>query len=215
MDEAVAQQSIYNTHRVAHPLRNTYVSRHSAKARSFMTQENTNAPVAPAVNDTLRKAARLVAEHHASQQKAQGLLHKSYPQPKYLKGFNAGNDLQKRDSTSSFWVGDITHTGHAPMGADDSYLVSLASQYRENISYTFRSSVMLPTRYLLVEQKAMVSQMTLTPSMVRRIVPHGQAATVSTARDEVNTAADLQCQRPSRMMTIADRAVYPPQPKEP
>ena len=119
---ASTQQGSYNSHRVAHPKRNTGISKDSAKAQSLRKTAQSNGPKAPVLTPTLRAAAALVAEHQARQKQANGTLHKTYSLPKYLKGYS--DKLKTRDSgPSTYWLGLIKHTGLAPMGANDSYPV--------------------------------------------------------------------------------------------
>lgn len=75
---AVAQQSAYNTYRVAHPRRNTYRSRPSGAASASPGRKRSDEPAAPELNNSLRAAAALLAEHHARPRLANGTLHRSY-----------------------------------------------------------------------------------------------------------------------------------------
>ncbi|RDW56742.1 pectin lyase fold factor [Coleophoma cylindrospora] len=115
--EAVAQQSEYNTYRVANPRRNTYESRHSATAKHKRAGE----PAPPTLNTTLLAAAALVAEHHAAQKLSNGTLHNSYtaftqlPRPLVIPS-------QEKRATSDYWVPLADH-GVPPMGSDSSYPV--------------------------------------------------------------------------------------------
>jgi glucan 1,3-beta-glucosidase len=133
VEEAVAQQNIYNNYRVANPKRNTYVSRHSPEAKSSKNKRE-NGPVAPTLNATVLAAASRLAEFNAAAQFANGTLHKKYPQPQYLTKFNSATNVTKRaygdagyeDGLSygdPYWVAEVSRTGHAPMGYDDSYMV--------------------------------------------------------------------------------------------
>ena len=122
VDEAVAQQGIYNTYRVANPKRNTYVSRNSAEGQSRKNRKRDDQPTAPTLNATVLAAAALLAEHSAALENANGTLHKIYNQPKTLKRSDVHSKLEKRGSPN-YWVANITHTGHAPMGSSDSYLI--------------------------------------------------------------------------------------------
>ena len=118
---AVAQQSTYNTYRVAHPRRNLYQSRHSA-ANSASRRDSAEPPL-PQLTSDLMAAASLLAEHHARQQQANGTLHRSYnqfrdaPQPLVVS---------KRDAAvvdePSFWPTLVDH-GVPSMGSDPSYPV--------------------------------------------------------------------------------------------
>jgi glucan 1,3-beta-glucosidase len=132
LNEAVAQQNKYNTYRVENPRRNTYVSRHSSGAKASKRQTS-NEPALPTLNATVLAAAKLVAEANAAAQQKNGTLHRKYPQPQYVKKFNAATNITKRafgdaeygDATGDpYWVPNVAQTGHAPMGNDDSYMVS-------------------------------------------------------------------------------------------
>lgn len=126
--EAVAQQSIYNTHRFDHPKRNTYLSRNSNEAKAAK-QKRDVAPIAPTLNATIVAAASLIAEVHAAAQQANGTLHRTYSQPQYVGKFNDATGNTKRATGGDYWVSKITHTGHAHIGSDNSYLVRI-SRYR-------------------------------------------------------------------------------------
>ncbi|RDW56893.1 pectin lyase fold factor [Coleophoma crateriformis] len=115
--EAVAQQSEYNTYRVANPRRNTYKSRHSATAKHKRDDE----PAAPILNTTLLAAAALLAEHHAAQKLANGTLHNSYTAFTQLPKPLAIPNQEKR-ATSDYWVPQVDH-GVPSMGWDPSYPV--------------------------------------------------------------------------------------------
>ncbi|KAK8070234.1 LysM domain-containingprotein [Apiospora phragmitis] len=122
VDEAVAAQGRYNSWRLDHPKRNTYVSRHSHKAHEIRTRKRDNEPAVPRLDSSLLTAAAVLAEHHAHQQQANGTLHKSYPKPKKLERLPESHNVTKRDSTS-YWVADMAHRGNAPMSHDPSYQV--------------------------------------------------------------------------------------------
>jgi hypothetical protein len=132
--EAVAQQNIYNSYRVANPRRNTYVSRHSPEAHSSKNKR-ADEPVAPTLNATVLAAASRLAEYHAATQLANGTLHKKYSQPQYINKFGAATNVTKRAYGDAgyengathgdpYWVAEVGRTGHAPMGNDNSYMVS-------------------------------------------------------------------------------------------
>lgn len=134
VDEAIAQQNIYNSYRVANPRRNTYVSRHSPEAKSFKNKRD-DEPVAPTLNATVLAAASRLAEFHAAAQFKNGTLHRKYSQPQYIKRFDAATNVTKRaygdggydDGATQgdpYWVAEVGRTGHAPMGNDNSYMVS-------------------------------------------------------------------------------------------
>ncbi|WPH00146.1 exo-1,3-beta-D-glucanase [Acrodontium crateriforme] len=68
---AVAQQSEYNTYRVAHPRRNTYKSRPSgASVFQELSGDDDQASAVPQMSPSLKAAAVLLAESHAKQQQA-------------------------------------------------------------------------------------------------------------------------------------------------
>lgn len=81
-------------------------------------------------------AASLIAEANAAAQHANGTLHKKYPQPLYMKKSNAATNTTKRSFGDAgygqhslgdpYWVPKVARTGHAPMGYDNSYMVSFA-----------------------------------------------------------------------------------------
>lgn len=134
VQEAIAQQNIYNSYRVANPRRNTYVSRHSPKAKSSNNKRD-DEPVAPKLNATVLAAASRLAEFDAAAKFANGTLHRKYSQSQYLKEFNAATNVTKRaygdpgyqDGATQgdpYWVAEVGRTGHAPMGHDDSHMVS-------------------------------------------------------------------------------------------
>lgn len=90
VDDAVAQQSEYNTYRVAHPRRNNYYASDlpspKSVAKKAKTRRDQSEPLPPKLNDTIRAAAALLAEHHAAQQRANGTLHRPYSQyPFFMK----------------------------------------------------------------------------------------------------------------------------------
>lgn len=123
LNEAVAQQSQYNRYRLQNPRRNTYVSRHSNEAKAFKSKRD-NEPSPPILNTTVLAAARLVAEFNAAAQFANGTLHNSYAQPQFVKGLIDAANLTKRATGAPYWVPNVAQTGHAPMGNDNSYMVS-------------------------------------------------------------------------------------------
>lgn len=127
VEEAVAQQNIYNSYRVANPRRNTYASRHSPEAKSSKNKRAAE-PVAPSLNATVRAAASRLAEFHAAAQSANGTLHKKYPQPQYLTKVDAAANVTKRaygdagyenglSQGDPYRVAQVGRTGHALMGA--------------------------------------------------------------------------------------------------
>ncbi|RFU28181.1 hypothetical protein B7463_g8175, partial [Scytalidium lignicola] len=132
LNEAVTQQSKYNSYRLENPRRNTYVSRHSKEAKTSKRKTD-DEPTAPPLNATVLAAASLIAEVNAAAQLKNGTLHKTYPQPQYVKKFNAATNLTKRafgdagyganSHGDAYWVPNVAQTGHAPMGYDDSYMV--------------------------------------------------------------------------------------------
>ncbi|KAK2616718.1 hypothetical protein QQS21_000330 [Conoideocrella luteorostrata] len=123
VDEAVRQQSIYNAYRVANPKRNRYVLRHSAPAMASKNKKRSDEPVPPKLDAKLRKAAALVAEHHAAQQKANGMPDStSNPHMNRTQGPVGSPHVRKRDA-STYWLANIEHTGLPPMGANSSYPV--------------------------------------------------------------------------------------------
>jgi glucan 1,3-beta-glucosidase len=133
LDEAFAQQNKYNTYRLENPRRNTYVSRHSNEAKASKRKRD-NEPTAPTLSATVLAAASLIAEVNAAAQLQNGTLHNKYPQPQYVKTFNAATNITKREFGDAgygedshgdpYWVPNVAQTGHAPMGNDNSYMVS-------------------------------------------------------------------------------------------
>jgi glucan 1,3-beta-glucosidase len=116
--DAVAQQSKYNTYRVANPRRNTYQSRHSATAAKAKRDDE---PTPPTLNTTLIAAAALLAEHTAAQQLANGTLHKPYTQFTQLPNPLVIPSKQKR-TASGFWPSQVDH-GLPSMGQNPDYPV--------------------------------------------------------------------------------------------
>jgi len=132
VNDAVAAQGVYNAYRVAHPQRNRYISRNSPEARAAKNKKRDDEPAAPTLNATVLAAAALLAEHQAANRYSNGTLHRKYPQPKTLRGFTTTEDeatQQKRDGPIPYWVAEIAHTGHAPMGSDNSYPVNLSLSF--------------------------------------------------------------------------------------
>ncbi|KAK8044972.1 exo-1-3-beta-D-glucanase [Apiospora rasikravindrae] len=120
VDAAVAQQGEYNTWRVSHPRRNK-----DLQSRSGKVYGRDSGPVPPKLNSTLLAAAALLAEHDASLQAANGTLHKVYNERTPGKPSNGTKTFThtKRKDSSYYWLAEIQHTGKAPMGQDDSWLV--------------------------------------------------------------------------------------------
>lgn len=82
----------------------------------------------PAVNETVRRAAAMVAEADAADLASKGTLFKDYTfTGKYAKfnkpGFPTGSRLKKRDTY--YWLEDIASEfpGNFPFGDDDGYYV--------------------------------------------------------------------------------------------
>lgn len=132
LNEAVAQQNRYNNYRLKNPRRNTYVSRHSKKAKLANVMA-VDEPTAPTLNATVLAAASLIAEINAAAQLRNGTLHKKYQQPQYMKRFKAAENIGRREFGDAkygefsqgdpYWVPNVNQTGHAPMGNDESYMV--------------------------------------------------------------------------------------------
>ncbi|KAK6075617.1 LysM domain-containing protein [Seiridium cupressi] len=124
VDAAVAQQGEYNSYRVANPRRNNYYASDLPIPNSVTKKMRRRADesTAPTLNSTVLAAAALVAEHHAAQQAANGTLHKIYKQPTSLPRFDDSSSNAKRAGTD-YWLAEITHSGLASMGQDDSWLV--------------------------------------------------------------------------------------------
>ncbi len=120
MQEAITQQSEYNSHRVANPKRNTEVSKDSDAAVMIRKRAASDGPQAPTLTPALRKAAALIAEYEAKQQ-ANTTSHREDPQPKHLHADQA--PIQVRAAKGEYWLELIKHNGHAPMGANDSWPV--------------------------------------------------------------------------------------------
>ncbi len=115
---AVAQQSAYNAYRVAHPRRNTYKSRPSGT--SSTSRRRSDEPAAPELNESLKAAAALLAEHHARQQQANGTQHRSYSE---FQDVPRPLTVAKRDPAAdafSYWPSLVDH-GVPSMGANPSY----------------------------------------------------------------------------------------------
>ena len=138
--EAVAQQSIYNTYRFDHPKRNTYLSRNSNEAKTAKKKRDV-APIAPALDATVMAAASLIAEADAAAQHANGTLHRKYNQPQYVEKFNNATSNTKRATGDDYWVSKITHTGHASMGSDNSYLVRISRDRSSEFMLTYGTGV--------------------------------------------------------------------------
>ncbi|EON98175.1 hypothetical protein UCRPA7_6324 [Phaeoacremonium minimum UCRPA7] len=124
VDAMLAQQSIYNTYRVEFPRRNNYYADNLPKPGSVhkKTRRRDEEPVPPVLNSTIRAAAAMLAEHHAQQLAANASLHKIYQQPTKIQRFDETAEKRKRAS-SDYWLGSIAHTGLAPMGQNNSWVV--------------------------------------------------------------------------------------------
>ncbi|OBT68746.1 hypothetical protein VE03_02225 [Pseudogymnoascus sp. 23342-1-I1] len=115
--DAIAQQGRYNTYRVENPVRNTYISRFSTRAKDEKRSKSRYPP--PLFNSTVLAAARLLAERDAAAQHSNGTLHRAYRNPKKEE---ETLDLGKR-AADTYWVEEIAHTGRSPIGGDPNYKV--------------------------------------------------------------------------------------------
>jgi hypothetical protein len=108
VETALKDSASINRARLDAPARNIYVSKSSAGS-TFQTRDVAELPL---ITTKLAAAAALVAELDAAALAKNGSLHRDYSEFDTLRNRSGQNGkIQKRQSSSSFWMEEIDHFG--------------------------------------------------------------------------------------------------------